>query len=199
MVMVAVLSSVFVVVAGPAPQASAHMWEGGWFHVGYYPGTTTRMIRIYDETGRTDWNYPLGTFFRNYWNYWAFWNRDRGVDVPYIDYRQSGGLGGCGNQGHSELDICLGNPAGGAAGITRLWRDGSGHITSGSHVILRDGFNNRQRESLGCHEGGGHGIGLDHNPSTGSCLYSPMSNWPPVFYDGHDDETLRVFYDGHMP
>jgi hypothetical protein len=199
----AIVSSLLVLSLAVGSQADGDMvaLPGGTPHIA---GGTNRTIRGYDETGQASWQTPIGRFAQSYFNYWGFWNRDRGVPVPYLDYRQSGGAPGCGNQAAGEFDICLGDPGAGNGGVIRYRYDtGTDHLLGGTHIILRNSYTDRQRESLGCQEIS-HVFGLGHNSHTSaaateSCMYPDTVSNPGVFYDSHDDSTLRTFYSGHQP
>lgn len=166
-------------------------------HAGYYPGTTTRRLVWYDETGNANWLAAQGTFAQNYLNYWSFWNGN-GVKLGYLDYRTSGGTAGCGNQ-YRGLDVCGGNPGAGYEARATIYKDSSQHVTYATVTVrLASGITAAQKSSVICQEVS-HVLGLDHNPSTGSCMYQQVIAAAPQFYDLHDDETMRGFYGGHLP
>lgn len=189
----------WAVAAGPP--AGAHIVPEG-YHVGNFPGTQQRTLRIYDETGSGSWRAADLRFAQNYLNYWAFWNRDRGVQVPYLDFLLEGGSPGCGNV-VGGADICLGDPGAGNVGVARPFVTSLNHIGQGSSIIFRDGSTDRQKESLACQEIS-HFFGLAHNTenpnaSSESCMFPSQVANPGVFYDLHDDVTLRNFYGSHLP
>lgn len=192
-------ASHFVVLA--APPSSAHMIAPGYNHIGNHPGTGNRFFQWFDETGHGGWVAAEGRWAQTYYNYWAFWNRDRGVPVPYLDYRTSGGSAGCFNDQYA-LDYCLGDPGSGHAALARWATDSASHVVRGN-VIQRDGYTDRQKESIVCQEVS-HILGLDHNEhfstsASQSCMYPFVTSNPSVSWDVHDDESFRQFYSGHQP
>jgi hypothetical protein len=199
----------FVLVS--ADPSSAHMigpsWENGVYnpgynHIGYHPSTGDRFFRWFDETGNPAWIEAQRRFATTYYNYHYFWNRQRGVPLPYLDWRLSGGTAGCGNESYA-FDFCLGYPRkAGAIAEARWSQDGSSHVYRAGIVTL-DGFTARQKEAIVCHEVT-HILGLDHNAhystsASQSCMYPSIGANPAVAYDVHDDTTLRQFYSGHRP
>lgn len=192
-------SANFVLVS--AEPSSAHMYAPGYNHIGFHPETGDRVFRWFDETGHAGWVAAQSRWATTYSSYHNFWNRERGVPVPYLDWRTSGGTAGCFNQPYA-LDFCLGDPGPGAAAVAR-WTTGSGsHVIFGS-VVARDGYTDRQKEFIVCQETS-HILGLDHNShfptsASQSCMYPVVTSYPYVAYDVHDDVTLREFYSGHQP
>lgn len=94
----------FVLVS--ADTSSAHMigpsWENGVYdpgynNIGYHPSMGDCFLRWFDETGNPAWVEAQRRFAITYYNDHYFWNRQRGVPVPYLDWRTGGGTAGCGN------------------------------------------------------------------------------------------------------
>jgi hypothetical protein len=188
----------------PTQQATAHMWAPYYPHVGYWPGTQERSMRLYDETGSGAWNEAGLRWATTHYNYWWFWWVERGIPVPYVDYQTAGGAPGCGNTDYGA-DLCIGDPGSGHAGLAIAAFDSNSHIGWGSTVIVRDGWTSRQKEAIVCQEVS-HIMGLDHNDHPGSsasntCMYPYITSKrnPYVAWNVHDDETFREFYIGHQP
>lgn len=145
--------------------------------------------RVYfvDHTG---WQWPVSTATGG-------WNGAPGIDSYYLS-------GGCPAGGHC-VDVWsadYGNTC--WQGASSWSYDGNGFFLDGSVAIWLNEYNGRgtcggrtinyAKNSAGylqdvCHEQG-HTLGLDHNSSTGSCLYADIINASQSRYPGTADLNL---------
>lgn len=192
------LAALLVTLAMLAAPASAY-WIPDGHHIGYYSGTTSRKLVMYDETGDGSWMSGEGAWAQDYLGYWVYWAQQHGVPLPYLDYHTSGGLAGCDND-YQAVDVCVGNPGNGNAALATYSYDINGHVTYATVTVLPSyNFNSRQREAIMCQEVS-HVFGLDHNPyDPSSCMYPVLQQNPGIFYDAEDDTSMRNFYSGHQP
>lgn len=156
-------------------------------HWSTYSNTGVRWVYVYDRTSDINTHNALLSYITVMNNLASTYTA-----LPffyYIDNRQPGAIGVCGNFGSPlpVLSICNGDPGAGFEAYTRWsYNPSNGHVGN-AWTIARAGRSYAFEYTVMCHEIG-HAIGLDHINNDASCMQ-------PVLTPGQDDNKGYVASD----
>ncbi|HCT75590.1 MAG TPA: hypothetical protein DGT23_03145 [Micromonosporaceae bacterium] len=144
-------------------------------------GAVRPIIDFVDHSGAS---WPVGRAVTK-------WNETSGIDSIYRPKSS-----GCDGAPAHCVNVYSGNYGdNGWYGLTSRTLNSAGTYYTGASVKLNDYYGGSETEkwSSACHELG-HVLGLDHNTSNTSCLYTPRSPSRSKYPNGNDFTLLERYY-----